>query len=53
MGRDGTVKLQARHNFFGVGWWGSGGGRAGDIYGNDYITSLVSHTDSCLAHMAN
>lgn len=24
-----------------------------DIYGNDYITSLMSHTDACLAHMAN
>lgn len=24
-----------------------------DIYGNDYITSLVSRTDACLAHMAN
>lgn len=24
-----------------------------DIYGNDYITSLMSHTDACLPHMAN
>lgn len=43
-----------RQNTTFLGWvGGDAGAGAGDIYGNDYITSLVSHMDSCLAHMAN
>lgn len=54
MVRDGTVKPAAKQNK--KIFWGKKRKKQkakADIYGNDYITSLMSHTDACLAHMAN
>lgn len=56
MVRDGTVKPAAKQNkkIFGSKKEGKKNKKAtADIYGNDYITCLMSHTDACLAHMAN
>lgn len=51
--RDGTVKPAAKQNKKIFGGEKKKTDRKADIYGNDYITSLMSHKAACLAHMAN
>lgn len=52
MVRDGTVKPAAKQNKKILRGKKPQKAKA-DIYGNDYITSLISHMNACLAHMAN